>query len=48
MPPVGSFKLFLADTWGWLTAGFLAPITSALVTGYLLKKRNRRSTDDSK
>ncbi len=48
MPPRGSFVQFLVDTWDWLTAGILGSILIPFVTSYLLKKRNRRSTDDRK
>ncbi|KKM93768.1 hypothetical protein LCGC14_1204980 [marine sediment metagenome] len=43
MPPQGTFDDYLADFWIFITTGFLAPILSALITGYIIKKR--RSTD---
>jgi hypothetical protein len=43
MPPSGTFGDFIGDFWLLLSTGFLAPLLTAFVTGYLLKKR--RSTD---
>jgi hypothetical protein len=41
MPPPGSFDDFIADVWGLLTVGFLAPIIATILTSYIMSKRRR-------